>query len=139
MTPDNLIASARELLGFPFRHQGRSPSGKVDCAGVICHTAERNGIPYADQRDYPRQPGGSRLESALDTQPSLVRVPKSQVLAGDVLLMRFDGEPQHLALYTGENIIHAYETMGKVVEHALTDIWNRRIVAVYRFAGVEHE
>ena len=139
MKPDDLIASARELLGFPFRHQGRSPSGKVDCAGVICHVAERNGIPYADQRDYPRQPGGSRLESALDTQPSLVRVPKSQVLAGDVLLMRFDGEPQHLALYTGENIIHAYETMGKVVEHALTDTWNRRIVAVYRFAGVDHE
>lgn len=69
----------------------------------------------------------------------MVRVPKSQMRAGDILLMRFDGEPQHLALYTGENIIHSYETMGKVVEHALTDTWNRRITAVYRFAGVDHE
>ena len=137
MTPDDLIASARELLGLPFRHQGRSPSGKVDCAGVICHVAARSGIPYLDQTGYPRQPGGSRLENALDNQPSLSRVPISQMAAGDILLMRFDGEPQHLALYTGENIIHAYETMGKVVEHALTDTWRRRIVRAYRFAGVE--
>jgi cell wall-associated NlpC family hydrolase len=135
--PEALIAAARELLEMPFRHQGRSPSGKTDCAGVICHVAARNNIQHEDQNDYPRLPGGSRLEAALDGQEYLVRVPIANIQAGDVLLMKFTGDPQHLGLYTGENIIHAYESVGKVVEHGLTADWQRRIVRAYRFVGVE--
>jgi cell wall-associated NlpC family hydrolase len=122
---------------MPFRHQGRAPTGKTDCAGVICHVAARNNVPHDDQSDYPRMPGGSRLEAALDGQDYLVRVPVSQIQAGDVLLMKFTGDPQHLGLFTGENIIHAYESVGKVVEHGLTAEWKRRIVRAYRFVGVE--
>lgn len=133
MTPDTIIASARELLGMPFRHQGRAPTGKTDCAGVICHVAEAHGLPYADQSGYPRLPGAGRLESALDDQPCLIRVPVSTRQAGDVLLMKFAGDPQHLAIFTGSTIIHAYETVGKVAEHRLDEAWERRIVRVYRF------
>jgi cell wall-associated NlpC family hydrolase len=137
MKPEALIAAARELLEMPFRHQGRSPSGKTDCAGVIVHVAARNNIPHDDQNDYPRLPGGSRLETALENQDYLARVPVAQIQAGDVLLMKFAGAPQHLGLFTGENIIHAYESVGKVVEHRLSDEWKRRIVRAYRFVGME--
>ena len=58
------------------------------------------------------------------------------MLPGDLLLMRFAGEPQHLAVFTGETIIHAYQATGRVVEHSLDDKWRRRIVRVYRFVGV---
>lgn len=136
MTPETIIAAARELLEMPFRHQGRASTGKTDCAGVICHVAESHGLPYVDQTNYPRQPGGSRLESALDDQPCLMRVPLSAKQAGDVLLMRFAGDPQHLAIFTGKTIIHAYETVGKVCEHDLDEAWARRIVRVYRFTEV---
>ena len=50
--------------------------------------------------------------------------------------MRFSGEPQHLAIFTGENIIHSYESVGKVCEHRMADVWAVRIVRVYRFKGV---
>jgi len=133
MTPETIIAAARELLDMPFRHQGRASSGKTDCAGVICHVAESHGLPYADQTNYPRLPGSGRLESALDDQPCLIRVPVSTRQAGDVLLMKFAGDPQHLAIFTGSTIIHAYETVGKVAEHRLDEAWERRIVRVYRF------
>ena len=133
MTPETIIAAARELLEMPFRHQGRASSGKTDCAGVICHVAESHGLPYSDQTDYPRLPGSGRLESALDDQPCLIRVPVSTRQAGDVLLMKFAGDPQHLAIFTGSTIIHAYETVGKVAEHRLDEAWERRIVRVYRF------
>lgn len=133
MTPESIIAAARELLGMPFRHQGRAPSGKTDCAGVLCHVAVAHGLPYADQVGYPRQPGSSRLESALDDQPCLVRIPVSTMQAGDALLMKFAGDPQHLAIFTGKTIIHAYETVGKVAEHDLDEAWRRRIVRAYRF------
>ena len=137
MKPEDLISAARELLGMPFRHQGRAPTGKTDCAGVICHVASRNNIPHDDQNDYPRMPGGSRLEAALDGQDYLVRVPVAQIQPADVLLMKFAGDPQHLAIFTGGNIIHAYESVGKVVEHGMTAEWRRRIVRAYRFVGVE--
>lgn len=133
MTPETIILAARELLDMPFRHQGRAPSGKTDCAGVICHVAACHGLPYADQTDYPRRPGGARLESALDEQPCLVRVPVTDMQAGDVLLMKFAGDPQHLGIFTGGTLIHAYETVGKVAEHRIDEAWQRRIVRVYRF------
>lgn len=136
MTPDAIVTAARELIGMPFRHQGRAHSGKTDCAGVACHVAARLGIEYADQGDYPRLPGGGRLEAALDGQPGLVRVASADMQAGDLLLMRFSGEPQHIAIYTGSTIVHAYERVGKVVEHGLDAAWRRRIVRVYRFAEV---
>jgi len=136
MTPETIIAAARELLDMPFRHQGRASSGKTDCAGVICHVAESHGLPYADQTNYPRLPGRGRLESAIDDQPCLIRVPVSTRQAGDVLLMKFAGDPQHLAIFTGKTIIHAYETVGKVAEHRLDEAWERRIVRVYRFTEV---
>jgi cell wall-associated NlpC family hydrolase len=48
-------------------------------------------------------------------------------------MMRFTGEPQHVGIYTGDTLIHAYESVGKVVEHRMDDKWLRRIVRVYRF------
>ncbi len=133
MTPETIIAAARELLGMPFRHQGRAASGKTDCAGVIAHVADQHDLEYYDQQDYPRQPGGARLEAALDAQPCLRRVSLIDMAAGDVVLFRFEGDPQHLGICTGKGIVHAYETVGKVVEHDIDDRWQRRIVRVYRF------
>ena len=78
------------------------------------------------------------IESTLDEQPNLMRV-TGKPQAGDVLLMRFTGEPQHLAIYAGPNIIHSYQTVGKVCEHILDAKWARRIVRVYRFKGLSHE
>lgn len=133
ITPDDIIACTRELLGMPFRHQGRAHTGKTDCAGVVCHVANRLGIEHIDQSDYPRLPGCGRLEAALDSQPRLARVKLSDIQPGDVLLMRFGREPQHLSIFTGESLIHAYEPAGHVVEHGLDAAWRRRIVRAYRF------
>lgn len=53
-------------------------------------------------------------------------------LPGDILLMRFAGEPQHIALYTGATLIHSYASIRRVVEHRLDIKWARRIVQAYR-------
>ena len=136
MTPDAIIDAARDLIGTPFRHQGRIPHLALDCAGLVVAVAQAVGADVRDATGYSRSPSGCLLENALDGQPGLVRV--AQLAArqpGDVLLMRFAGDPQHLAIYAGETIIHAYEAVGEVVEHGMTDAWARRIVRVYRFKG----
>lgn len=136
MTPDEVIAAARSALGTPFKHQGRMVGKALDCAGLIIHIVRELGLDHADQSGYARRPSGGLLEQALDGQPCLERV--TNMLPGDVLLFRFRGDPQHLAIFTGENLIHAYQPVGKVCEHRLDDDWRSRIVRIYRFVGIAH-
>ena len=79
-----------------------------------------------------------QLEAALDAQPYLERIlDRDARQPGDILLARFNGEPQHLAILTDEGtIIHAYEPVGRCCEHLMTPGWAWRIVRVYRFIGV---
>ena len=131
-TPDTIIAAASAYLGTRWHHQGRSTAG-VDCLGLIVLTARDCGIPVADQFGYSRQPDGKQLRAELDAQLQRIAEPEP----GAVLLMRFEQNPQHVALMAdGGDIIHAYATARKVVRHRLDDLWSRRIVAVYRFPGV---
>ena len=126
MTPADFIAAARSYVGVPFRHQGRTRHG-VDCIGLVVCAARDIGITLADRTDYARDPNGLLpLEMARQFAP--VESPQ----AGDILLMRFRGEPQHVAILAGETLIHSYASIGRVVEHGLDAKWRRRIVAAYR-------
>lgn len=133
MTGADLIYNARALLGIPFRHQGRSRHG-VDCIGLVVLSARACGLAVsADRTDYPRDPVGA-LQPALLARLSVVT---DAWRPGDVLLMRFGSEPQHVALWTGAGIIHAMARVGRVVEHDLDTKWRRRVVAVYRFPEID--
>jgi len=134
MTPEAIIAAARSAIGTPFRHQGREVGKALDCAGLAIHVAAAVGADYQDSLGYAARPSGGLLEAALDAQAGLVRV--FEVQPGDLLLMRFSGDPQHLALYAGDTIIHAFAAGRKVCEHRLDDVWRARIVRIYRFRGV---
>lgn len=126
MTPADFIAAARSYVGVPFRHQGRTRHG-VDCIGLVVCAARDIGLTLADRTDYPRDPNGLLpLEMARQFAP--VESPQ----AGDILLMRFRGEPQHVAILAGTTLIHGYASIGRVVEHGMDAKWRRRIVAAYR-------
>jgi cell wall-associated NlpC family hydrolase len=133
MSAEQIIAAARAQLGVRFQHQARAPGLALDCAGLLVHVLDVLGLPYVDERGYPRQPYKGLIKSILDAQSSLRLLPnKSEAAAGDVLLMRLKIEPQHVAIYTGKTIIHSYSQVGKVVEHDLTPDWLRLITNVYR-------
>lgn len=130
MTPNHLVIAARSYVGTPFHHGARLPGVGLDCIGVVVCAASACGLPHIDQAAYPLRPNG-QLRTALDSQ--LVRVPSAS--AGDVLLMSFDGEPHHVALFTGaaNTIIHAYATVRKCIEQPMADIWQSRVHGIYRF------
>lgn len=130
MTPVEKIAY--ECIGTPFRHQGRIKGLALDCIGLVIHIAQTLGAEHWTNESYGRNPVNGLLEKALDAQPCLQVVP--DMLPGDVLLMRFSEEPQHVAIYTAsDTIIHSYEAAGKVCEHRLSSVWRARIVKIYRF------
>ncbi|WP_395504707.1 NlpC/P60 family protein [Ectopseudomonas hydrolytica] len=136
MKPADVITASRAYLEVPFRHQGRTPPLALDCAGLFVMVCRDMGLPVIDEQGYGRNPWRGLLEQCIARQPFLCRVPREQMQAGDVLLMKFEGDPQHIAIHAGDTMIHAYEKSGKVVEHRLADVWRARVVSVYRFEGM---
>lgn len=135
-TSAQITAAALSLVGTPFHAQGRLPGVGLDCIGVVVCVAQACGIVVQDRNDYPMSPNGE-LRGELDSRLTRVR---GQPQEGDVLMMAFDAEPHHLALYISENrIVHAYAAnkVRKCVVQPYTDYWRSKVRAVYRFPGVE--
>tara|TARA_R110001606_G_scaffold30344_1_gene93771 strand:- start:20272 stop:20697 length:426 start_codon:yes stop_codon:yes gene_type:complete len=137
MTPDDIIAAARECMGTPFKHQARVPGVGIDCAGLLVHCFKALGLPHQDELGYPRTPYDGQLEKILDSQKSLQRIPVAEAKTGDWLTMRLVRDPQHIALHAGEirghtYIIHASSESGKVVHHRLDSLNRARVMGAYR-------
>ncbi len=140
---EQIIAKAREWLDTPFVHQGCKKGKGCDCLGLILGVGEElgikfNGIPlkrYAPA-NYSRTPNGLLLKQRLDAL--LKKKEKKDIKPGDIFLMNFGSNPQHLGFFSNyENdsaalgLIHCYSQTGKVVEHRLTKFWHEKIEQVY--------
>ena len=123
-----MIDYARECVGVPYLHQGRSLKG-MDCCGVLVHVFKRLGLEYFDDDSYGHEPCPKHLRKTLDNQPSLKHTGKM----GDVLIMSFAGRACHLALHSDGVIVHSYKSVGKVIEQRLCSKWAKRIVRGYSF------
>ena len=128
---NTIVNLARETLNTPFLHQGRVLGVGMDCIGVAAHIAKSLGLDHTESQGYSPSPSNGLLESALGAQSCLFEARDMQV--GDLLLMRFAEEPQHVAIFAGDTIIHSYQNVGKVVEHPFSDVWRARVVKIYRF------
>jgi cell wall-associated NlpC family hydrolase len=128
---NRVIDLARSQIGVKFRHQGRIPGQYLDCAGLAAYIATELGLEFNEWPGYGRTPYKGLLQAVLDEQPCLEKVSVRQ--PGDLLLMRFLKEPQHVAICAGATVIHSYEAVGRVCEHDLDAIWMARITAIYRF------
>lgn len=142
MRAAEIVALARETLGTSYQHQGRVNGLALDCAGVPVHVAQRLGLSLADYTRYGRLPVPGEMRAALDAH--LQRVAKEALQPADVVWIRFQQEPQHLGIvadypHGGFSLIHAYNGAGlaRVIEHRLDPTWLSRIVAVWRYPGVE--
>lgn len=131
------LAEARSYVaeGVKFRHQGRSRNG-VDCAGLLVVCAKAAGVELIDNPAYGRQPTDQGLRAYL-VRNFGEPVAKADMQPGDVVLMRFRGEPSHVALigdylYGGLSLIHSYARVKRCVEHRIDAEWNDRIVEVFR-------
>lgn len=150
LTPAEVVRAARGWIGTRFHHQGRVKAsvgqrGGCDCLGLLVGVARELQLPARgnqglladfDERDYGHLPDGGHLQAVLTRVLRPIAV--EAMRAGDVLLLRFEQEPQHLAIVSdyprggGLGLIHALAANRRVVEHRLDALWRGRIVAVYR-------
>lgn len=127
----DIVQAARKYLGVRYLHQGRSPAG-LDCLGLLVLTAKDLNYKSEDSVDYAKIPDGKILRAGIERN-----LEKSSGLQlGNVLLMKFESNPQHLAILTDIGIIHSYAYVRKVVEHRLDSVWKSRIVAEYSMRGI---
>lgn len=127
----DVIELARECIGTPFKHQGRKVGVGLDCAGVLVHVLNGLGLPYHDDKGYPRRPFDGMLEKILHAEPSLMAVKKTERQPGDLWVCRIKKAPQHLMIYTGQTVIHAYSDTGRVVEQSAS-AWLPTVTHVFR-------
>jgi hypothetical protein len=142
-----IIFEARTWLGTSFCHQGRlkkslDNNGACDCLGLIMEVAKSldlqtlHNLPFVllDRLNYSSIPDSNELKYELDTNLTKIDSPEE----GDITLLSFLGQPQHLAFIGRDNtsltLIHAYMPSGRVCEHIFDQKWQRRVVAFYRFS-----
>ena len=128
----DIVPEARSWVGTPFRHQGRLKGIGVDCVGfflgVYTAVLDASRLP-PDRTDYGRETTGN-LEHHLEK--IAYRVPKSQMTANDVLVIKFDKARSHVAICAGDTMIHAYSLARKVTEHRINNWWTNKIASVWR-------
>jgi NlpC/P60 family putative phage cell wall peptidase len=134
-----IVQQARTWLHTPYQHQARCKGAGVDCIGLVVGVAKALGLSQADAHCYGRIPSSNALVAALE-QHGVPVAPTAPWLPGQILLIRFDVDPQHVAILShvgGQpHMIHAYSNANMVVEHRLADVWRAKVTARYEFPGV---
>ena len=134
---ERLLLAVKACLGTPFHHQGREPKVGLDCIGLVIVGLRAAGMNVRDRLDYGPRPDGKSLIEGLEAHGA-ARV--SDIQAGDVLLFRYDNQPQHVAIATGEDtLIHSFAPARAVVASQIGDYWRRRLIAIYRFEKIVSE
>jgi cell wall-associated NlpC family hydrolase len=134
--PEHMVNEARTWIGVPFRHQGRSRLG-VDCIGLIICVRNAVGMWMDGMHETTSYPKRAIDELLLDKLNEYC-TPLRRAEPGCVVLFKWPKMqfPTHVAICTGENIIHSYRTVGQVCEVGYREPWRRMTRGFYRLPGV---
>ncbi len=143
----DVVAAAREAIGWPFKHMARSGSEGIDCVGLLFHIARTTGLidnlslpTYYNSLRYSRHPStmGPDAQWLLrELSLSFIRKPKKRKKKGDIVYCR-NRRWVHVGIITPTNLIHAYAWPHmKVMEHVFDEKWERACVAAFGWPGVE--
>jgi cell wall-associated NlpC family hydrolase len=137
----SLIDSARQLVGAPYRHQGRDASG-VDCIGFLAATFAALGVDHPAYIGVRDDLNYGRLAS-----PEFLKLverhcrPAPRPAPGVLVMMRYGPNvpPQHCGIIAENgNIIHACARRGQVLEHGYRGAFVRLTHSLWLIPGVRY-
>ncbi|MFK4874358.1 hypothetical protein [Novosphingobium sp. ZW T3_23] len=125
MTGEDLAASARALVGAPFRLNGRDPSIGLDCLGVVAAAMQATAlVPNGYRLRSLRCDDADAIAGKLGLLPDPNPVQPSPVAPGDVLMFRPGPCQHHLAIAVDRaNIVHAHAGLRRVVLGPIPANW----------------
>ena len=139
MDRKKIVEIARQWVGTPFVHRGRSPGG-VDCVGLLRCVADELGYPPYDCAAYSRQPNPREFLRWMTECPFLYKKLISNRKAGDILLFANPMETVHCGIMTETNsVIHALNSRGWVCEHGIRNGWEKKIRTCYEFREIKND
>ena len=113
---EKFVAEVRSWLGTKFRYQGRDRKG-IDCVGVVVLSLAALGLSL-NVVPYGKQVTGDSALAQLKANGH--RVEFADAKPGDIALLNYRGESNHVGVLTGEGtMIHSLAFAKKVVEQAL--------------------
>ena len=132
---DRIVARARELIGTPFRPQGRDPMLGIDCVGAAAYAA---GLPAdAVRSDYAlRGQVLAQIEHEM-CNLGLQPIKWERIEAGDFVVCETGPAQFHVIIATPGGFIHADAALRRVVERPLPLPWAP--VGVWRSVDQEEE
>lgn len=141
---EDIVAEARAWIGTPWKHAQALKGVGCDCIGLVGGVAANVGITDDWMTDasrvfkgYGRLPEVAKIEAGCAKWMNPVAFDRLQL--GDILVMRFEKEPQHFGILSQLHpryMVHAYAQARRVGENRIDEIWSQRIVAAFRFKGV---
>ena len=143
-----IVAAAREWIGTPYRHQGSVKGIACDCLGLVrgvwreIYGREPEKAP-AYSPDWAEASGEETLLEA--ARRHMTSISPALALPGDLLVFRWKPHlpAKHVAIITSaepgriRRIVHAYDSVGKVVEVNLANEWARRIAGAFAFPEID--
>lgn len=146
-TRADIVIEARSWIGTRYAHQQHTKGLATDCGGLVYGVGLSLGLlpPISKMAEavkfagYARQALNGSLVEACGVL--LESINAEQAEPGDVVLMSFTGEPQHVGIlgdypHGGFSLIHSYLPSRKVVESRLDEVWQKRVVSYWRIPGV---
>ncbi|MAY76063.1 NlpC/P60 family protein [Citromicrobium sp. WPS32] len=125
-----IARAADDLVGIPFRLQGRDPSTGLDCIGLVLASLAAAEITLALPADYRPQRRRFILPYEALAAAGLIEVREPR-RAGDVLLLETGPAQVHAAVAVSRHrIVHAHAGLRRVVESPLPDHWH--VLACWR-------
>jgi cell wall-associated NlpC family hydrolase len=127
--------AADDLVGTPFRNQGRSPGIGLDCAGVVCSAYGAVGVQLAHDNEYAWHSNYSELMNRiLSDYFDVIEEPES--CAAVTLWVKTPGIARHLGLLvpgpSGFDMIHASQGTTTVVRERFGARWRKKVVSYWR-------
>ena len=138
---DQITTEAASWIGTPFQHQASVKGVACDCIGLVRGVARAVGFrdPFttgaaSKYQGYGRTPEPVALLAACAEFLKPIEVASCE--RGDILLMRFERDPQHFALVLTRRpdaMIHSHASIGRVTSRSIDARWWRRVIAAYRY------
>jgi hypothetical protein len=100
---------------------GRDVASGLDCVGLAALAMRAEGFEGAVPNGYALRRGDASAVAALISASGLVAAGESR--AGDLLLLRVRAGQLHLAIWTGDGIVHADAMLQRVVERPGDPPW----------------
>ena len=124
---EEALARARDLVGTRFVAQGRDPAIGLDCVGLALLAYAVDAARVSDDYRLSGSHRGAILEFA---KARFRRVPRPRRRLRNLLLLRPGATQWHLAIWTGDGLIHADIASRRIVERPGPVEWP--VIAVLR-------